>query len=248
MPTSPSSSVARVRRRGRTVAATVTGVIAVVAATLALTLDDDSAKDTSKSGPAAESATPDAQSSALLALARRDAKDPMAVGRADAPVVMIEYSDFQCPYCGKFARDTEPELVRSYVDKGLLRIEWRNFPIFGKESEQAARASWAAGRQGRFWEFHDQAYRTTHKKNTGAFSVDKLSGMARAAGIKDIDTFRKDMASEKATAAVRSDQQEGYRLGVTSTPAFLINDTPVLGAQPVDAFKQAIESATETAR
>ncbi len=70
-----------------------------------------------------------------MKLARRDAGDALAQGRADAPVVLIEYADFKCGYCGKFARDTEPALVKKYVDDGTLRIEWRNFPIFGAESE-----------------------------------------------------------------------------------------------------------------
>lgn len=246
MPSS-ASPASRVRRRSRSLAAAAAGLIAVVAAALALTVDDDSPRGTSQNPAATEASTPDARAGALLALARRDADDALAVGSTDAPVVMIEYSDFQCPYCGKFARDTEPELVRSYVDKGLLRIEWRNFPIFGDESEQAARAAWAAGQQNKFWEFHDQAYRTTHKKNTGAFSAGELTEMARAAGVEDVDRFRTDMASDEASAAVERDRQEGYTLGVTSTPAFLINDVPVLGAQPVDTFKQTIEAAAKDA-
>ncbi|MFF0224148.1 DsbA family protein [Streptomyces sp. NPDC004629] len=245
----PSSSPApRVRRRSRTLAAAAAGLAAVVAVVLAFTLDDNSSDGASQNSAVAETDTPDARADALLALARRDAGDPLAAGSAQAPVVLIEYSDFQCPYCGKFARDTEPELVRSYVDKGLLRIEWRNFPIFGEESERAARAAWAAGRQGKFWEFHDQAYRTTHKKNTGAFSTDKLTDMARAAGVKDLDRFRGDMTSDEASAAVQRDMEEGYALGVTSTPAFLVNDVPVLGAQPADTFKQTIEAAAKEAR
>ncbi|MFF0699973.1 DsbA family protein [Streptomyces tendae] len=247
MPSS-ASSASRTRRRGRTFAAAALGLAAVVTAVLALTLDDSSSDETSRDSATAEAGTPDAQSEALLALARRDGDDPLAVGRADAPVVMIEYSDFQCPYCGKFARDTEPELIRSYVDKGVLRIEWRNFPIFGDESEQAARAAWAAGQQDRFWEFHDQAYGETHKKNTGAFSADKLTSMAKAAGVKDLDKWRTDMDSDAADTAVRRDQEEGYALGVTSTPAFLINDVPVLGAQSVDTFKKTVEAAAEGAR
>ncbi|WNF00307.1 DsbA family protein [Streptomyces luomodiensis] len=247
MPSS-SSPATHVRRRGRTLAAVAAGLTAVGAVVLAFTLDAGPSGGASHNSPVAGTSTPDARSGALLALARRDADDPLALGRADAPVVMIEYSDFQCPYCGKFARGTEPELVRSYVDKGLLRIEWRNFPIFGAESEQAARAAWAAGQQGRFWEFHDEAYRTTHKKNTGAFSAGKLTDMARAAGVADIGEFRADMASDKADTAIRRDREEGYDLGVTSTPAFLVNDVPVLGAQPADTFKQVIEAAAKAAR
>ncbi|MFD7687863.1 DsbA family protein [Streptomyces sp. NPDC059781] len=248
MPSSSSPAASRVRRRNRTLAAIAAGLAAVVTAVLALTLDDGPSGTASQDSAVADTSTPDAQTSALLALARRDADDPLAVGDADAPVVMIEYSDFQCPYCGKFARDTEPELIRSYVDKGVLRIEWRNFPIFGEESEQAARAAWAAGRQGKFWEFHDQAYSTTHKKNTGAFSTDKLTAMAEAAGVTDLAQWRADMDSDAADTAIQRDQNEGYSLGVTSTPAFLVNDVPVLGAQPADTFEQTIEAAEAAAK
>ncbi|MER7485856.1 thioredoxin domain-containing protein [Streptomyces sp. NPDC126497] len=248
MPSSSSPAAVRVRRRNRTLAAAATGLAAVVTAVLALALDDGPSGTVSQDSAIADTSTPDAQTSALLALARRDTDDPLAVGDADAPVVMIEYSDFQCPYCGKFARDTEPELIRSYVEKGVLRIEWRNFPIFGEESEQAARAAWAAGRQGKFWEFHDQAYSTEHKKNTGAFATDKLTAMATAAGVTDLDKWRADMDSNAAETAIQRDQNEGYSLGVTSTPAFLINDVPVLGAQPVDTFKQTIEAAAQATR
>ena len=82
---------------------------------------------------------------------------PPTLGDEDAPVTMVEYSDFQCPYCGRFARETKPALLREQVEEGVLRIEWRNFPLFGEESERAALAAWAAGQQGKFWEFHDLA-------------------------------------------------------------------------------------------
>lgn len=246
MTVSPSR-FARGNRR-RTIAAG--GAIAAAAITvLALTLDspDPRGKQGSKSAATVESTAPAPVDESLLALARRDSGDALAVGRADAPVVMIEYSDFQCPFCGRFARETEPGLIRSYVDKGVLRIEWRNFPVFGEESEQAARAGWAAGQQKKFWEFHEVAFSEPRERNQGDFSTDKLVGMAREAGIGDIDRFRSDMASGKAHEAVRKDQEEGYGLGVTSTPAFLINGTPVLGAQPTATFEEAVEAAAEAA-
>ncbi|MFG3496256.1 DsbA family protein [Streptomyces sp. NPDC047928] len=177
--------------------------------------------------------------------ARRDARDPLALGRADAPVVLIEYADFACGYCGKFARDTEPDLVRKYVADGTLRIEWRNFPIFGEESESAARASWAAGRQGRFWEFHRAAYAEGAKEK--GFGGDRLAALAREAGVPDIDRFTRDLDSAAARQAVGKDQEEGYALGATSTPSFLINGRPIAGAQPAEAFTSAIEAAKRAA-
>ncbi|GAA2291910.1 thioredoxin domain-containing protein [Streptomyces atrovirens] len=242
----PSSSR---RSRRRTVAATAVLAAAVVTAAFALTLDDADNRNEKAGEPAAvtESVAPAPADEGLLALARRDTSDPLALGRADAPVVMIEYSDFQCPFCGRFARETKPELLRSYVDKGILRIEWRNFPIFGEESEQAALAGWAAGQQKKFWEFHDVAYGKPRERNAGDFGAEKLIAMAREAGIADIERFQADMASDKARSAVRKDQEEGYSLGVTSTPAFLVNGRPILGAQPTDAFEEAVETAAKAA-
>ncbi|WP_328969696.1 DsbA family protein [Streptomyces sp. NBC_00239] len=182
----------------------------------------------------------------LVSLARRDAADPMAVGRADAPVVLIEYADYRCGYCGKFARDTEPGLVEKYVADGTLRIEWRNYPIFGKESEAAARAAWAAGQQGRFHRFHTVAYAEGSKEK--GFGEDRLTGLAAEAGVPDIARFTKDMNSAAAKAALAKDTDEAYRIGVTSTPSFLVNGQPIAGAQPASAFTEAIESAARAAR
>ncbi|MEU9100519.1 thioredoxin domain-containing protein [Streptomyces sp. NPDC048361] len=174
-------------------------------------------------------------------LARRDAKDPLAQGRPDAPVVMIEYADFKCSYCGKFARDTEPALVKKYVDNGTLRIEWRNYPIFGAESEAAARGAWAAGQQGRFWQFHAAAYAEGAKEK--GFGGDRLKALAEEAGVPDTGRFARDLDSDAAKAAVKKDQEEAYGLGASSTPSFLINGTPIAGAQPMDSFAQVIEAA-----
>ncbi|KAF2776823.1 thioredoxin domain-containing protein [Streptomyces sp. OM5714] len=240
------------RTRRRTVGAVAVLAAAAVTAAFALTLDGSDTREKKAGEPAAVTGSADPAPApadpGLLALARRDASDPLAVGRADAAVVLIEYSDFQCPFCGRFARETKPELLRSYVDKGVLRIEWRNFPIFGEESERAALAGWAAGRQKKFWEFHDVAYGKPRERNSGAFDAENVIAMAREAGIADIERFQADMASEQARNAVLQDQEEGYNLGVTSTPAFLVNGTPILGAQPTDTFEKAVESAAKTAK
>ncbi|MEU2076279.1 thioredoxin domain-containing protein [Streptomyces sp. NPDC013489] len=182
----------------------------------------------------------------LEAYARRDASDKLALGRADAPVVLIEYADFKCGYCGKFARDTEPVLIEKYVDNGTLRIEWRNFPIFGEESEAVARASWAAGQQGRFWEFHKAAYAEGAKEK--GFGKDRIAALAKEAGVPDAARFAKDSEGAAARAAVSADQEQGYSLGATSTPSFLINGRPIAGAQPLETFTETIEAAAKAAK
>ncbi|MFJ6658991.1 DsbA family protein [Streptomyces sp. NPDC091377] len=233
--------------RRRILAAGTALVVAASTAVFALTLDGS--PDRGPRGNEAVTVTEDPAAApvdeSLLALARRDPSDTLAVGREDAPVVMIEYSDFQCPYCGRFARETKPELLRSYVDKGVLRIEWRNFPLFGEESERAALAAWAAGQQKNFWPFHDVVYAEPRKRNSGQFTTDKLVAMAREAGVPDLDRFRADMDSDKAREAIGKDRSEGYALGVSSTPAFLVNGRPLLGAQPTDTFVAAIEAAAK---
>ncbi|MCM2390935.1 DsbA family protein [Streptomyces albipurpureus] len=242
-PSSPPSPSPSSRRplfigAGVVVAALLLGIASYTA-----TRPDDSPASSARTEVSA-----DAQSGVypeLAKLARREAKDPLAVGRADAPVVMIEYADFLCGYCGKFARDTEPELIKEYVDKGVLRIEWRNFPIFGQESEDSARAAWAAGQQGRFWQFHSAAYAEGEKEK--GFSKGRLKELAKRAGVPDLNRFAKDLDSEAAKASVSRDQEEAYGLGATSTPSFLVNGRPLAGAQPMESFTQAIEAAQRTA-
>ncbi|MFD3441508.1 DsbA family protein [Streptomyces sp. NPDC058685] len=244
----PSSLSARSSRPSGTTVAIAAGVL-VAALLLGFASYSATRPQTpSKSGPAAEvSAEPGAGTyPELVKLARRDAGDPLALGRTDAPVVMVEYADFKCGYCGKFARDTEPALVKKYVDAGVLRIEWRNFPIFGAESESAARAAWAAGQQGRFWQFHAAAYAEGAKEK--GFTGDRLEALAREAGVKDLARFGRDVDSAAAKKAVKKDQDEAYGLGATSTPSFLINGRPIAGAQSERTFTEAVDAAAKAAR
>ncbi|MFJ9430619.1 DsbA family protein [Streptomyces sp. NPDC101490] len=250
-PTSKPKSPARPAGGSRSRRIAVVGGVAAAAALLGLvsyTATKPPAPGASGSSPVADvSADPSAGVYAQLeAYARRDPSDKLALGRADAPVVLIEYADFKCGYCGKFARDTEPLLVEKYVDEGVLRIEWRNFPIFGAESEAVARASWAAGQQGRFWEFHRAAYADGAKEK--GFGKERLTVLAREAGVPDAARFARDSEGEAARAAVRADQEQGYSLGATSTPSFLVNGRPIAGAQPLETFTEAIEAAAKAAK
>ncbi|WP_171166219.1 thioredoxin domain-containing protein [Streptomyces sp. I05A-00742] len=231
----------------RRLAAAGAGVALVVAAVAAGIAIADGSGDGSRKPSASASSGPSADPQQPLfdeaeqATSRRAKDDPLAVGRPDAPVVLVEYADYQCSFCGKFTRDSQPELIKKYVDQGVLRIEFRNFPIFGDPSQRAARASWAAGRQGRFWQFHDELYAKTRKGD--ALAEGRLVDMARTAGVRDLDRFRADMNSSASEDAVKKDQSEGYRLGVSSTPSFLVGGRPLAGAQPLKEFEAAIAQA-----
>ena len=179
-------------------------------------------------------------------LERRDPQDPMALGEPDAPVVMIIYSDFQCPFCRSWARDTKPELQR-FVDDGTLRLEWRDFPYLGPESSLAALAGRAAADQDLFWEFHDELYEQDFSPNNGAITPEALEVWAGAAGL-DADGFAEAINTTEHQEQVFADRDEGVAVGVTGTPAFLVNGVPIIGAQPTPTFVQAVEDAAAAAQ
>lgn len=173
---------------------------------------------------------------------RRDPDDPTAMGPVDAPVVMVLYADFRCPHCGRYARDTAPQLVERYVADGTLRIEWRDFPYLGDASQVAALAARAAAEQDAFWAFHDALFAAQDRD----LHEDALVAIAADLGL-DVERFRADLRSDDVAAAVARDFAEGQALGVTGTPAFLINGRPLLGAHDAAVFAEVIETAAAEA-
>jgi protein-disulfide isomerase len=189
---------------------------------------------------AGSSATADGAYSLGVDLSRRTADDPLAIGRQDAPVVLIEYEDFRCPFCGVFARDTMPQLAK-YVDDGTLRIEWRDFPVFGDESVQAALAGRAAAEQGKFWEFSEAVFAKAPQRGHLSLTPSVLLEFAKDIGVSDLDRFESDMKDPELMRAIEADTAEATKLGATGTPLFLVNDEPVVGAQPLAVFTEKIE-------
>ena len=136
----------------------------------------------------------------------------------------------------------EPKLVDRYVQRGTLRLEWRDFPYLGQESVNAAVAARAAQAQGRFWEYHDLLY----ENQSGGFSDERLVELAREAGL-DVERFRSDLASRRYEEAVAQDFQKGQQAGISGTPTFIINGEVLAGFQPVGVFEDAIERAKKEA-
>ncbi len=178
-----------------------------------------------------------------LNLERRKEGDPLAVGALDAPVVMVEYSDFRCPFCGAYARKTQPEIIKKYVDSGQLRIEWRDLPMLGEESVNGAVAARAAAEQGLFWEFNDAIYAAAPERGKAELNDQELLALAGRVGIPDMAKFTTDMKSPELLALVKADLAEGTGLGLNSTPTFVINNQAIPGAQPMEIFTQVIEEA-----
>lgn len=165
----------------------------------------------------------------------------MAVGQADAPVLMIMYSEYQCPYCGRHATETQPTLIESYVDTGVLRIEWRDFPFLGEESFLAANAGRAAADQDAFWEYTDRLFAEQARPNSGHFTPEYLTQVAADLGL-DTTRFAQIMNDPATAAAVDADRDEGVSYSVTGTPAFFINGQFISGAQPLEVFVEVIRN------
>jgi protein-disulfide isomerase len=226
---------------GLVVAAMILGTLSALLSSAGRSGDDDGGDDRGPDPGSEQRLEPIPADDPVHDLVRRDPDDPLALGEVDAPIVMIEYADFQCAFCGGFARDTRPQLIEEYVDTGVLRIEFRNFPIYGPESDNAARAAWAAGRQGMFWEFYEAAYAEDEHRGSGRYSDEGVLALAEQAQVPDLERFAEDLDSEEAGAAVGVDAEEGFRLGITSTPGFLINGHAILGGQPIDVFRSTID-------
>lgn len=173
---------------------------------------------------------------------RRMANDPFAVGKVDAPVVISEFSDFECPFCSKYANETYPQVLKDYVDKGLVRIEWNDMAVNGPDAVKAAEAGRAAAAQGKFHEFHEALYTDSkdvqgHPEN----GIDDFVRFAEEAGVPDLDRFRTEVESGTYTEAVTNATKYGASIGISGTPSFIIGDQFVSGAQPYEVFQQAIE-------
>ncbi|WGX97352.1 DsbA family protein [Nocardioides sp. L-11A] len=241
------------RRRGvlLVVALAVVGVLGVALLVSGLR-DDGGGGDGGDGGDRAAGSERDAQSEDGAStepaardddpgLARRLPGDPMAVGDPRAPVAIVEYADFRCPFCAKYARETLPRLVEKYVDAGLVRYEFRDLPMFGEDSENAALAGRAAGSQGRFWEFFDALYGAAPDSGHPPLPRQRLLELAEEAGVPDLGRFEREMDDPATRRAVEADLAEARELGLTSVPFFVIDDVALSGAQPWEVFEQVID-------
>lgn len=177
--------------------------------------------------------------------------DGQSIGDPDAPVKIEEYSDFQCPYCRVFHDEAFPQILRDYVETGKVYFTYRNFPIVDarsatKESTNAAKASVCAAQQGKFFEFHDVLFANQTGENIGDYAERRLYAMAGVVGL-EAEAFDACYRDSTTGDAVDLDKAAGLRAGVNSTPSFMINGTPFLGAQPYSEFQTAIDAALAAA-
>ncbi|MFK3620691.1 DsbA family protein [Corynebacterium hesseae] len=184
----------------------------------------------------------DTMSGDITVVHRKKENDPFAVGAVDAPVVISEFSDFECPFCSRHANVTEPDILKKYVEKGLVRIEWNDFPVNGPAAIEAAKAGRAAAAQGKFQEFKHELYAAS-KDIDGhpEFGIEDFMKFAKKAGVADLDKFRQQATDDTYTEVVETATSYASQIGITGTPAFVVGDQFVGGAQPPEAFEQIIQ-------
>ena len=171
-----------------------------------------------------------------------------SVGSPSARLAMVIYSDFQCPYCGQFARETWPSIKKDFVDTGRVMVVFRHFPLpMHNEARGAALAATCAARQGKFWQVHDLLFQKQQQ-----LSLQTERALALDVGV-DGTQFDECMQHEPGNAGIARDMESAQSLGIDSTPTFLIGriqpnrsvkvSEVVLGAQPEDRFKMAFDNA-----
>ena len=168
-------------------------------------------------------------------------KDDFVLGSPAAKVAIIEYGDFQCPFCGKFFKTTERQIIETYVKSGEAAFIWRDFAFLGEESFRAAEAARCAGEQGKFWEYHDHIFNNQKGENEGAFADTVLKKFAKELGLNET-TFNSCLDSKKYRKQVEEQSDEGRALGVSGTPTTFVNGKAISGAVPFATFQQAIEA------
>ena len=176
--------------------------------------------------------------------------DSPILGKPDAPVTVIEFSDYQCPFCQKFFTSTLPEIKKDYIDTGKVRYVFRDFPLdsIHPQARKSAEAAHCAGEQGKYWEMHDVLF-----KNQRALMADNLKGFARDLGL-EVDAFNTCLDQGKLATVVSAHQAAGSAAGITGTPGFFIGKTTangqfeatfIKGSQPITAFRQVIDRLLE---
>lgn len=163
------------------------------------------------------------------------------LGSDDAKVTIVEFADFQCPFCGEWQKTIYPKLKSEYIDTGKVKFIFWELAFLGDESTKVAEASICAKDQNKFWEFHDLVYSRQNGENQGAFSDDKIKGFAAELGL-NTDVFNKCVDQRLYKTYVEDSNNKSQEYGITSTPTVAINGIKLEGVMPYENYKMIIES------
>ncbi|HEV2138820.1 MAG TPA: DsbA family protein [Nitrososphaerales archaeon] len=168
------------------------------------------------------------------------------MGSKSASFTIYEFGDFQCPTCDYWFKTQEPSVVQNLVDPGKAKLVWRDFIIYDSDSRLAASAAYAAGEQGKFWQFHDLLYSNQGQVNSGWVTQQLMLSYAGQLGL-NLTEFTQSMNSGQYNSLIDSNFQSGLAAGVQGTPTFFVvgptgQYVMISGAQPESVFQQAITS------
>ena len=163
-----------------------------------------------------------------------------SMGIADAPVIVVEYGDFQCPACARFASTVKPKLVENFVNTGQVRFVFRSFQFIGEESFWAAEAAECANEQGKFWDYYDKLYASQSGENMGAFTKENLNTFAVELGLQT-DEFNQCLASGKYSDKVKAETLEATKIGLRGTPSLLVNGQYIEGGGQYEILSRKIQ-------
>ena len=163
--------------------------------------------------------------------------DDSVQGNPDATVTIVEFSDYECPFCARFYNDAYQQIKTEYIDTGKVKMVFRDFPLnFHPQAQKAAEAAECAGEQGKYYEMHDKLF-----EQGVSGGVDSFKQYAKDIGL-DSTKFDECLDSDQMKKEVQQDMSDGQKAGVQGTPAFFINGEMVSGAQPFSVFQEIIES------
>lgn len=177
----------------------------------------------------------------------------MVLGDDDAPVTIYEWTDYTCPYCGLYHRDTLPTVIKEYVDEGKVRIEVHDVTYIGEQAEDAAVAARSAGLQDRYFDYLFAVYGLSADGAKPNLDEAQLKELADGLDL-DAEKFAADFASPELRHEVQSSTAQAQQLGISGVPFFIVSQTDTLqgaqqlnGAQEIDAFRSVIDQQLKTA-
>ncbi|MFN3655090.1 MAG: DsbA family protein [Candidatus Nitrosotenuis sp.] len=171
-------------------------------------------------------------------------------GSENAQINLVEFGDYQCPFCKRFFDQTEPQIMQEYVDSGKTKFYFLDVSIVGEDSLVLGQGSWCADEQGKYWEYHDYMYANQGEENSGWGTPEKVKFMARNISGLDVDKFSQCLDDKKYESRSRQLTQFANQIGLTGTPTMFVGTAErgyikITGAQPYEVFKKVIDAHLE---
>jgi len=182
-------------------------------------------------------------------LTRPVVQNAFALGSDKANITIVEFGDYKCQYCARFHRETRSQIMDNYVNTGQVKFLFKDFVVndrpLDKASTLAARASYCAADQGKYWQYHDEVYKNSQGENVGWVTKDSLNQFAKNVKLPDLMKFSECLDSQKYNDAVAQNNELARSLGVSATQTFLLivqgrQPEGIEGAQPYNSFQEVI--------